>query len=274
MFDNTISKNTQVLNKTSYRASTKNNLSQKDFDSVFSKYHCLSPLSQERLKELLSIIAKDSNSSKSQYERAFAMLVRSNLRLVFDVVRHSFVSSSNLEDAVSSGIEGLYKAINSFNPAKEVKFSVYASRCISNSISDFLKSETRILKFKGYEEALDEEGKAKMVVKPAVILPFYADQTDKDESYLSLEDIIPSKSFEEMVNDIDYRSCVDVVKRICTERELDIFYSVYGLEGHEPESCEAIGRRLGCTGQTVINHFNRIIAKVKRYCTQGYNPAA
>ena len=51
-----------------------------------------------------------------------------------------------MEDLISIGTIGLIKAINTFNPDKNIKLATYASRCIENEILMYLRrnSKTRL----------------------------------------------------------------------------------------------------------------------------------
>ena len=44
-----------------------------------------------------------------------------------------------MEDLISIGTIGLIKAINTFNPVKNIKLATYASRCIENEILMYLR---------------------------------------------------------------------------------------------------------------------------------------
>ena len=46
-----------------------------------------------------------------------------------------------VEDLISVGTIGLIKAINTFNPVKNIKLATYASRCIENEILMYLRQE-------------------------------------------------------------------------------------------------------------------------------------
>lgn len=61
-------------------------------------------------------------------------LIRHNLRLVAHVAKKYYAAASAQEDMVSIGTIGLIKAVDSFDPARRVRFSSYASQCIENAI--------------------------------------------------------------------------------------------------------------------------------------------
>ena len=57
-----------------------------------------------------------------------------------------------MEDLISIGTIGLIKAINTFNPMKNIKLATYASRCIENEILMYLRRNNKIR----YEVSIDE----------------------------------------------------------------------------------------------------------------------
>ena len=57
-----------------------------------------------------------------------------------------------MEDLISIGTIGLIKAINTFNPLKNIKLATYASRCIENEILMYLRRNNKIK----FEVSIDE----------------------------------------------------------------------------------------------------------------------
>ena len=79
-------------------------------------------------------------------EEAKKTLIEHNLRLVVYIAKKFDNTSVGVEDLISIGTIGLIKAINTFNPAKNIKLATYASRCIENEILMYLRrtSKTRL----------------------------------------------------------------------------------------------------------------------------------
>ena len=48
-----------------------------------------------------------------------------------------------MEDLISIGTIGLIKAINTFDPAKNIKLATYASRCIENEILMYFRRTSK-----------------------------------------------------------------------------------------------------------------------------------
>lgn len=61
-------------------------------------------------------------------------LINHNLRLVAHVTKKYYAAAGSQEDLVSIGTIGLIKAVDSFDPARRVRFASYASQCIENAI--------------------------------------------------------------------------------------------------------------------------------------------
>ena len=61
--------------------------------------------------------------------------------------REAFVlqklGTGQVEDLISIGTIGLIKAINTFNPVKNIKLATYASRCIENEILMYLRRNSK-----------------------------------------------------------------------------------------------------------------------------------
>ena len=61
-------------------------------------------------------------------------VITHNLRLVVYIAKKFESSTAGVEDMISIGTIGLIKAVNTFEPGKNIKLATYASRCIENAI--------------------------------------------------------------------------------------------------------------------------------------------
>ena len=110
------------------------------------------PLSTEEEGRALSCFGteeeKEANSS----------LIEHNLRLVVYIAKKFDNTNVGVEDLISIGTIGLIKAINTFNPTKNIKLATYASRCIENEIllSDILGTDEDVI-YKGLEDEIEKE---------------------------------------------------------------------------------------------------------------------
>ncbi len=84
------------------------------------------PLSPQQEKAAFAALANGDAAARDT-------LIRHNLRLVAHIAKKYYAADS-AEDLVSTGTIGLIKAVNTYDPARGIKFSTYASRCIENEM--------------------------------------------------------------------------------------------------------------------------------------------
>lgn len=80
---------------------------------------------------------------EEQSEDARKLLIEHNLRLVVYIAKKFDNTGIGVEDLISIGTIGLIKAINTFNPTKNIKLATYASRCIENEILMYLRHNNK-----------------------------------------------------------------------------------------------------------------------------------
>ena len=78
-----------------------------------------------------------------QKEEARSVLIEHNLRLVVYIAKKFDNTGVGVEDLISIGTIGLIKAINTFNPVKNIKLATYASSCIENEILMYLRRNSK-----------------------------------------------------------------------------------------------------------------------------------
>ena len=98
------------------------------------------PLEAEEEGRMIGLLGSEEDKN------ARSALIEHNLRLVVYIAKKFDNTSVGVEDLISIGTIGLIKAINTFNPAKNIKLATYASRCIENEILMYLRrtSKTRL----------------------------------------------------------------------------------------------------------------------------------
>ena len=76
-------------------------------------------------------------------KKARDKVVSDNLGLVHAIVRRFEKRGHDREELFQIGCIGLIKAINTFNPVKNIKLATYASRCIENEILMYLRRNSK-----------------------------------------------------------------------------------------------------------------------------------
>ena len=92
------------------------------------------PLSRDEESDLIARLEEGDEAVKSQ-------LIERNLRLVVYIARRFENTGVGIEDLISIGTIGLIKAVNTYQPAKNIKLATYASRCIENEILMHLRKD-------------------------------------------------------------------------------------------------------------------------------------
>lgn len=80
---------------------------------------------------------------KTQPKKAKDLLIVHNLRLVVYIAKKFENTGIDIEDLISTGSFGLIKAVNTFDPNKNIKLATYASRCIENEILMVLRKSVK-----------------------------------------------------------------------------------------------------------------------------------
>ena len=108
------------------------------------------PLSKEEEAELIARLPE-------QDEQVRAQLIERNLRLVVYIARRFENTGVGIEDLISIGTIGLIKAINTYQPAKNIKLATYASRCIENEILMHLRKTANLKSEVSFDEPLNTD---------------------------------------------------------------------------------------------------------------------
>jgi RNA polymerase sporulation-specific sigma factor len=95
------------------------------------------PLTVQDEEQLIIKLRNKTNEVETK-----GKLIEHNLRLVVYIAKKFESTGIGLDDLVSIGTIGLIKAINTFNPEKNIKLATYASRCIENEILMFLRKNS------------------------------------------------------------------------------------------------------------------------------------
>lgn len=199
------------------------------------------PLTSEEESKLLEKYDEDSNAK--------AILIERNLRLVVYIARKFENTGVGVEDLISIGTIGLIKAINTFNPKKNIKLATYASRCIENEILMFLRKNNNIRSEISFDEPLN---------------------TDWDGNELLLSDILGTdndiihRGIEEEVD----RQLLKIAMQKLTTREKRIMELRFGLDGDNERTQKEVADLLGISQSYISRLEKRIIIRLKKEITK------
>ena len=194
------------------------------------------PLSKEKELEMLQLIQTDAEARK--------LLIEHNLRLVVYIAKRFENTGIYIEDLVSIGTIVLIKAINTFNPTKNIKLATYASRCIENEILMYIRKHSN----ERAEVSIDE--------------PL---NTDWDGNELLLSDVLSSDddriSFE--IEQYEERQRVRKAVYGLDAREREIIELRYGLNGKRELTQKEVADKLGISQSYISRLEKKIIARLR-----------
>lgn len=197
------------------------------------------PLDKETEMQLLHALSLGNRDARNQ-------LIEHNLRLVVYVAKkYDGTTYGSIEDLISIGTIGLVKAINTFNPQKNIKLATYASRCIENEILMHLR-KTNKLKL---EVSLDE--------------PL---NVDYDGNELLLSDIIGTEEdvVSKEIEENEQKKAMYLAVQQLSQREREILILRYGLNGQEEMTQKDVADRMGISQSYISRLEKKIIRKLRR----------
>lgn len=196
------------------------------------------PLSQEEERIFVNKLLDDNKTAKT-------VLIERNLRLVVYIAKKFENAGVNVEDLISIGTIGLIKAVNTFNPKKNIKLATYASRCIENEILMYLRRNSK----NKIEISIDE---------PLNI--------DWDGNELLLSDILGTEedvvynNLEEEVN----KELLKYALRKLSIREKKIMELRFGLAGGKEMTQKEVADLLGISQSYISRLEKKIIFRLKK----------
>ncbi len=146
-----------------------------DIHSIGGSEILPAPLSPTQEADALSLLGTSEDST------ARAVLAKHNLRLVVYIAKKFDNTGVGVEDLISIGTIGLMKAINTFNPAKNIKLATYASRCIENEILMYLRRNSKLKMEVSIDEPLNVDWDGNELLLSDIL------GTEEDGIYRSIE---------------------------------------------------------------------------------------
>jgi RNA polymerase sigma-E factor len=178
---------------------------------------------------------------------AKAVLIEHNLRLVVYIAKKFDNTGVGVEDLISIGTIGLIKAINTFNPTKNIKLATYASRCIENEILMYLRRNNKTKMEVSIDEPLN---------------------VDWDGNELLLSDILGTDEdiiYKDIENDVERRLLGKAISRL-SEREKVIVQLRFGLSTTDGEEMtqKEVADLLGISQSYISRLEKKIIKRLKK----------
>ena len=195
------------------------------------------PLTREEENSLIRKVHEGDSAARST-------MIERNLRLVVYIARKFENTGISIEDLISIGTIGLIKAVNSFNPDKNIKLATYASRCIENEILMVLRKTSRLKLEVSFDEPLN---------------------TDWDGNELLLSDILgtePDLVSRNLDSAVEKEMLYNAIKTL-NPREKSIVNLRYGLGQEKEHTQKEVADMMGISQSYISRLEKRIIEKLK-----------
>jgi RNA polymerase sporulation-specific sigma factor len=196
------------------------------------------PLTREEEELLLARLPSGDAAVRS-------MLIERNLRLVVYIARKFENTGINIEDLVSIGTIGLIKAVNTFDPEKNIKLATYASRCIENEILMYLRRNNKIRSEVSFDEPLNIDWDGNELLLSDVL------GTENDTIYKNIDGQVDRKLLKKALDKL-------------TERERIIMELRFGLAGEEEKTQKDVADLLGISQSYISRLEKRIIKRLRK----------
>lgn len=197
------------------------------------------PLTPEEEAEILNKIHYEGR------EELKKVLVERNLRLVVYIARKFENTKINLEDLVSIGTIGLIKAINTYNPDKNIKLATYASKCIENEILMFLRRNSHRKLELSIDEPLNVDWDGNELLLSDVL------GTDSEGVYSSIESSVEKEALLKAIQKLPKRE-----KRIVELR--------FGFSDEGEKTQKEVADMLGISQSYISRLEKKIITRLKK----------
>ena len=199
------------------------------------------PLEGEKESEMIRRLGTEKDQEAKQ------TLIEHNLRLVVYIAKKFDNTGVGVEDLISIGTIGLIKAINTFNPAKNIKLATYASRCIENEILMYLRRNSKTRLEVSIDEPLNVDWDGNELLLSDIL------GTDEDTIYKDLESEVERKLLIRALNKLSNREKLIVKMR----------FGLDNPEGREKTQKE-VADMLGISQSYISRLEKKIMQRLKR----------
>ncbi len=199
------------------------------------------PLEAEKESQVIASLG-------GEYDKeAKSMLIEHNLRLVVYIAKKFDNTGIGVEDLISIGTIGLIKAINTYNPDKNIKLATYASRCIENEILMYLRRNSKTKMEVSIDEPLNVDWDGNELLLSDVL------GTDEDIIYKNMENEAERKMLNKAIAKLNDREKTIVCLR----------FGINTRDGEEMTQKE-VADLLGISQSYISRLEKKIIKRLKR----------
>jgi len=199
------------------------------------------PLSQEEEEKNVALMMEGSLQAKQT-------LIEHNLRLVVFIAKRFTSPHADIEDFISIGTIGLVKAINTYDPSKNIRLATYATHCVENEILMFLRKANRNTVM-SFDEILHTDKDGNTMVMANIL------GIDEDTALQSIED------------SVDKELLLKAIEKL-PEREKEIIVLRFGLDGNKGLTQQEVADKIGISQSYLSKLEKQILSRLKHEITR------
>ncbi|MCD8151553.1 MAG: RNA polymerase sporulation sigma factor SigE [Clostridiales bacterium] len=203
------------------------------------------PLKTEEESDCISRLASGDGAN------ARATLIEHNLRLVVYIAKKFDNMGVGVEDLISIGTIGLIKAINTYNPLKNIKLATYASRCIENEILMYLRRTSKMKTEVSFDKPLNVDWDGNELLLSDIL------GTEEDIIYKDMETEVEKKLLKRAIAKLSPRE----------RKIIELRYGMYTVNGKEYTQKE-VADLMGISQSYISRLEKKIIRQLKREITK------
>jgi RNA polymerase nonessential primary-like sigma factor len=275
MVRNQTRSNIRSQSNRSFSSNSYSSETSRDATSIYLKEIGKAPL-LSREEEL-----KLARKIKRGCKKSFALMVKSNLRLVVKMAKPYSYRGMSLIDLISEGNLGLIRAVEKFDPTLGFRFSTYATWWVRQNIERAILNQLRTIRVPVHvlkllnqylkasrvlTQKLDHEPTAEDIaafikedvgkVKKTLSVSTATESIDQlyDDSKRPIIDTMGSENLDSLSKGCEDSEFLEHFRRLVgrlSDKHRIVITMRYGLDGEDPATLEKVGKKLKITRERV-----------------------
>ena len=227
-------------------------------DETLSEYY-------DSLKKVKILSKQEEKEAHARYlrgdSRAGEKLIESCLRLCFSIAKNYWKDNNpeTLKDLISSGNEGLLRALDKFEPSKDVKFSTYSAYWVLMYVRKHVVEDSKVVK---PPISVRRKSKLQQVSADTSSNIVYKEAQDYNTV---CTDPTPAEAAEESDREAYNKVITENLLRFLTHRERYILTHTYGLADDPPSSLCSLAEKLSLSSERVRQIRESAIGKLRNW---------